>query len=174
MSSPIRAVGPEDLVGLAGLLDEYMVETFRKKWSGSVEGLRRDVLPGKEANAIIAIDEGEPVGFSIFRRTYDVHHCLAGGELLDMYVKPEIRGGVFAPLLIHETVSRVAKDGGHFLRGQGVSVQGDKFYDRLAVTFPGTEFILGGRAFRELAGLHGRPLREIIRLMPNRDANFEP
>ncbi|MFT3706943.1 MAG: GNAT family N-acetyltransferase [Archangium sp.] len=172
-SATIRPIGPEDLVGLAGLLDEYMVETFRKKWNGSVEGLRRDML-GKEANALIALDEGEPVGFSIYRRTYDAHHCLVGGELLDIYVKQELRGSVFAPLLIHETVSRVAKDGGFFLKGQGVSVQGDRFYDRLAVTFPGTEFILGGRAFRELAGLHGRPLREIIRLMPNRDANFEP
>ena len=31
-SATIRPIGPEDLVGLAGLLDEYMVETFRKKW----------------------------------------------------------------------------------------------------------------------------------------------
>lgn len=173
MPQTIRPVAPEDLVGLASLLDEYMVETFQKKWSGSLEGLRRDVL-GKEANALIALDDGEPVGFSIWRRTYDAHHCLVGAELLDIYVKREVRGGTFAPFLLHETVAAVSKDGGVFLKGQGVSAQGDRLYDRLAVTFPGTEFILGGKAFRELAALHGRPLREIIRALPSRDANFEP
>lgn len=173
MPQTIRSVGPEDLIGLAGLLDEYMVETFGKKWQGSVEGLRRDVL-GKEAQALIALDDGEPVGFSIWRRTWDSHHCLVGAELLDIYVKRETRGGTFAPFLLHETVAAVAKDGGQFLKGQGVSAQGDRLYDRLAVTFPGTGFILGGRAFRELAQLHGRPLREIIRALPTREANFEP
>ncbi|MFO0599283.1 MAG: hypothetical protein U0228_28510 [Myxococcaceae bacterium] len=169
----IRPAAPEDLVGLAALLDEYMVETFGKKWNGSIEGLRRDAL-GREANALVAVDEGELVGFSIWRRTWDAHHCLVGAELLDIYVKRDVRGGTFAPLLLHETVAAVARDGGVFLTGQGVSAQGDRLYDRLAVTFPGTRFILGGRAFRELAGLHGKPLREIIRALPPRDANFEP
>lgn len=172
MPQTLRPVGPEDLVGLAGLLDEYMVETFGQKWGGSIEGLRAGVL-GAEANGIIALDDGEPVGFSIWRRTWDAHHCVVGAELLDIYVRPEVRGGTFAPLLIHETVAAVAKMGGKFLKGKNVSVQGNRLYDRLAVTFPGTEFILGGRAFRELVTLHGKPLKDIIRAFPSREMNFE-
>jgi len=86
----------------------------------------------------------------------------------------DVRGGTFAPFRRTGTVPPVSKDGGASLKGQGVSAQGDRLYDRLAVTFPSTEFILGGKAFRELAALHGRPLREIIRALPSRDANFEP
>lgn len=158
---------------LSGLLSEYMEETFQRRWSGSREALGRDVL-GKEASAIVALDDAELIGFAIWRRTYDVHHCLPGGELLDLYVQKGVRGTPIAPQLLLATIAAVFEAGGKFLRGKGVSAQGDKLYERFAVTFPGTEFICGGRAFRELAALKGSPVREALRAVPPKSANFEP
>lgn len=171
--SRIRDAAPEDVTRLAALLDEYMEEVFLRRFAGSVDALARDVL-GREAHTLVALDDAELVGFAIWRRTYDVHHCVGGAELLDIYVQKAVRGGTLAPELLLATVAAVAKDGGRFLKGQGVTAQGDRLYERLAITFPGTEFILGGRAFRDLAALHGKPLREVLRGLPPKSANHEP
>ena len=171
--SLVRDAAQEDLPQLAGLLDEYMEETFQRRWAGRREDLGRDAL-GKECHTLVAVDDLELVGFAIWRMTYDVHHCLRGGELLDLYVQKGARGSAFAPQLLLATISAVSKHGGVFLRGKGVSNQGDALYDRFAVTFPGTEFILGGRAFRELGALKGVPLRQAMKMIPPKSANFEP
>lgn len=171
--SIVRDAGPEDAAQLAGLLDEYLQETFRRPFAGSVEALARDVL-GREARTHVAVVDAELVGFAIWQSAYDVHHCVRGGQLLDLYVMKEYRGGAFAPELLLATLVAVKREGGVFLRGQGVSAQGDRLYDRFAMTFAGTEFIVGGRAFRELAALQGKPLREALRAIPPKSANFEP
>jgi GNAT superfamily N-acetyltransferase len=171
--SLVRDAAVEDLTQLAGLLDEYMEETFQRRWAGRREDLGRDVL-GKECHTLVAVDDLELVGFAIWQRAYDVHHCLPGGELLDLYVQKAARGSSFAPELLLATIAAVSKTGGKFLRGNGVSAQGDSLYERFAVTFPGTEFILGGRAFRELGALKGVPLRQAMRAIPPKSANFEP
>jgi GNAT superfamily N-acetyltransferase len=161
------------MVALAGLMTDYLRETFQQPWRGTVDSLTRDVL-GKEAHALLAVDQGEPIGFALWRRTWDARRCVAGGELLDVFVQREFRGGAFAPELLLATVADVAKDGGVFLRGQELAMQGDRLYQRFAMTQPGTEFTLSGRAFRELAALDGQPLREVLRALPPRSANLEP
>lgn len=171
--SQVREAGPEDMLQLTVLLDEYMQETFQRRWTGSREALARDVLHAN-IHALVAVDDAELVGFAIWQRAYDVHHTQWGAHLLDLYVQKPLRGGGIAPELLLATIASVNRTGGHFLRGQGVSEQGDRLYDRFAVTFPGTEFMLGGRAFRELAGLFGLPLREAFRRIPAKSANFEP
>jgi GNAT superfamily N-acetyltransferase len=171
--SQIRDAAPEDMPQLAGLLDEYLDETFHRRWRGAIGALTRDVL-GVEASTLVAVDDGELVGFSIWQRAYDVHHCLHGGTLLDLYVQRPHRGASFTPELLLATVAKVAAAGGSFLRGQSVNPSASRLYERLAVRFPGTELQLGGRAFRELAALQGRPLREVIRALPPRSANLEP
>jgi GNAT superfamily N-acetyltransferase len=158
---------------LAALLQEYMQEVFATPWRGTVAALTRDAL-GREASALVAVADEELVGFSLWRRTWDAHHCLPGAELLDLFVQKAVRGGSVAPELLLATVAAAQAEGGVFLKGQGVTAQGDRLYGRLAVTFPGTEFMLGGRAFRELAQLAGKPLRVVLRLLPPRSANWEP
>lgn len=169
----IRRAAREDMVALAGLMQEYMAETFHQPWRGNLEALTRDAL-GKEAHALLAVDQGEPVGFALWRRTWDARRCLGGGELLDVFVQKDSRGGAIAPELLLATVADVAREGGVFLRGQEVAMQGDRLYQRFAVTAPGTEFSLSGKAFRALAALDGKPLREVLRALPARSDNFEP
>lgn len=171
--SLVRDAAVEDLTQLTGLLDEYMEETYQRRWAGKREDLARDIL-GRECHTLVAVDDAELVGFAIWQRCYDVHHCLHGGELLDLYVQKAARGSAFAPQLLLAVISAVSRNGGKFLRGKGVSAQGDSLYERFAVTFPGTEFILGGRAFRELGALKGVPLRQAMRAIPPKSANFEP
>jgi GNAT superfamily N-acetyltransferase len=161
------------MVSLAGLLQEYCDEVFQQPWGGSLEALTRDAL-GAEGHALLAVDQGEPVGLALWRRTWDARRCVAGGELLDVFVQRAFRGGAIAPELLLAVVADVARDGGVFLRGQEVAMQGDRLYQRFAVTQPGVDFTLSGRAFRELAALDGRPLRDVLRALPPRSANLEP
>jgi len=161
------------MTSVAGLMRDYLEESFSVPFRGTVEALTRDAL-GLEANTLVAVDDEELVGFALWRRTWDAHHCLRGAELLDLYVEKNRRGGSVAPELLLAVVAAVAADGGVFLKGQGITAQGDRLYQRLAVIFPGTDFSVGGRAFRELARLEGKPLREVLAALPPKSANYEP
>ncbi|HTA93625.1 MAG TPA: hypothetical protein VK745_28800 [Polyangiaceae bacterium] len=64
--------------------------------------------------------------------------------------------------------------GGKFELGQAVTrpgVQG--LYERVAMSFPGADCIVGGRAFRALADLAGRPARFVVKNLPDKSWNHE-
>jgi len=169
----IRAAKTEELARVGELLGEYMRELFLRPWGGTVERLERDVL-AREVQVQVAIVDESIEGFAFWRWTYDVHHCVKGAELMDLSVRRAHRGRGLGPSLIFAVMKEVAAGGGVFLKGQGVSKTGDSLYERVAMQFAGTEFIVGGRAFRELVGLAGKPWREVLRALPPRTANHEP
>ncbi len=169
----LRAATAEELARVGELLAEYMGELFERPWGGTAERLRRDVLAG-ELSVQVALVNGALEGFACWRWTYDVHHCVKGAELMDLFVRRPHRGRGLGPGLILAVMREVAAGEGVFLKGQGVSKTGDSLYERVAMQFPGTEFIVGGRAFRELVGLMGKPWREVLRALPSRSANLEP
>jgi len=49
-----------------------------------------------------------------------------------------------------------------------------RLYERIAMSFEGADCIVGGRAFRVLADLSGRPIRELVRGLPKKEWNYEP
>ena len=171
--SRIRSVSQDDLQALPAILRAYMRETYDAVWHGSAEALARDVAAGR-CGILVAEAEGEVVGVVAWTRSYDLHHCVAGGEVIDLYVVPAQRGRGIAPALLCAAAEAVRADGGSYIKGAAVPTgAGGRLYGRVAVCHPEAACIVGGRAFRHLAGLAGRPPREVLRSLPDRAWNHE-
>jgi GNAT superfamily N-acetyltransferase len=162
----------ESLAALVPLLRAYMRETYDAPWNGSEDALRRDGL-GQRCSIRMAMAGGEPIGFIAWTGSYDLHHCVTGGEGLDLYVDAAWRGRGVAMMLACAACAAIAVEGGVYLKGIAVATgSGARLYARSALCDP-SGCIVGGRAFRRLAELAGRPVREIVRLLPDPSWNLE-
>jgi GNAT superfamily N-acetyltransferase len=170
----IRPATFEDVPPLVALLDAYMQEVFNSAWHGSRDALMSDGFGAKFELILAESANGQIVGFVAWQHSYDLHHCVAGVEVIDMYVAPLSRGRAVSLLLIAELASRVRDFGGLFVKGQAVARRGVQgLYERVAMSFPGADCIIGGRAFRALADLAGRPARFIVKNLPDKSWNHE-
>jgi len=175
MACLIRKANERDISQLEKLLVAYMRETYQGAWGGNAPQIKRDLLD-KKLEIIVAENAGKRiVGFIAWVDTYDLHWCLTGGEIIDFYVVPESRGRGVGLLLAIALASEIQKRGGRFLKGG--AVENDvvrRFYGRIAMCFPDGTSYVSGRAFRHLAGLAGKNVREIVRNLPPAAWNYEP
>ena len=168
----IREASPEDVQAVAALLRAYMLETYHEEWRGSVTGLLQDGF-GARFRTIVAARANQAVGFLAWEKSYDLHHCLGGGHVLDLYVAQRHRARGIAVQLIARAAGVVHSEGGAFIKGGAVdSGTGSRLYGRFAPAF-GNDYILGGKAFRHLATQANLPARNLVRSMPRREWNFE-
>jgi len=150
-----------------------MLETYHEEWRGTVNGLLQDGF-GARFRALIAALPDQTVGFLAWETSYDLHHCLSGGHVLDLYVTPRHRARGIAVQLIARAAGIIHNEGGAFIKGGAVdSGTGSRLYGRFAPSF-GNDYILGGKAFRHLAARADLPVRKLVRSMPHREWNFEP
>ncbi len=169
----VRAAAPGDVPALVPLWTAYMRETYGDEWHGSPDALRRDAF-GRACEMAVAEVDGRLVGFVAWEPSYDLHHCVSGGEVLDLFVVKERRGKGTAVALLCAAAKAVQSRGGMYLKGGAVATgSGGKLYGRIGVCNPGVDCIIGGRAFRRLAELAGRPAREVARGLPARAWNYE-
>ncbi|MFM7447547.1 MAG: GNAT family N-acetyltransferase [Leptolyngbyaceae cyanobacterium] len=175
MSYCIRNVVPDDLLALEGLLTAYMQETYQCPWGGTTQKLAQDCF-GAEFQMVVAETEDQPlIGFAVWQSSYDLHHCLKGGEAMDIFVEPNYRGRGIAVQMLITIATQIEQQGGVYLRGQAVenpSVQ--HLYQRCAWHFSGVECYVSGRAFRRLTELSGQSLRDVVRNLPEPAWNSEP
>ncbi len=172
-SASVRTAGREDVSALAELMSIYVRETYNSGWHGSAEALLRDGF-GREFDMQVASIGGNLVGLAAWRKTYDLHHCMSGGEMTDMFVVPELRGKSIGPLLVCAVAAEVRRNGGQFLRGQAVdepSVR--RLYERVAIGSANVECTLSGRAFRTLADLARASPRQVAGSLPPKSWNYE-
>jgi GNAT superfamily N-acetyltransferase len=169
----IRETSPDDVHRFATLLRAYMLETYHEEWRGSVNGLLEDGF-GAHFHALIAVFADQAVGFLAWERSYDLHHCLTGGHILDLYVIHRHRARGVAVQLLARAAGIIHSDDGAFMKGGAVeSGTGSRLYGRFAPAF-GNDYILGGKAFRHLAAQANLPIRTLVRSAPKREWNFEP
>src|SRR5690348_8871187 len=142
----IRAPRPDDLPALVALNRAYMEETFQRAWNGNEAQLARDLADG-----VVEVAMADALGFVAWTRAYDLHHCMRGASVCDLYVVPAARGRGVAPALIAHACARIAAGGGAYLAGGAVDDRSAHLYGRIAWSWPTREFILGGRAFRTVA-----------------------
>jgi GNAT superfamily N-acetyltransferase len=172
----IRPATADDVPALAVLLPEYMRELFGGEaiWRGTPEALARDGF-GSHFEMVVVARAGECHGFVGWRSSYDLHHCISGAEVLDLYVRPELRGRGVALQMVAAIAAMVRARGGTFIKGQAVGPASTRrLYERLAVAFEGADCIVGGRAFRTLADLAGKSARVMVRGLPDKASNYEP
>ena len=117
----VRAAEQRDVPTLVQLLEAYMHETFKVAWRGSAEALRRDGF-GQEFECQVAVtSDGRVIGFVAWTKSYDLHHCMTGGSILDLYVLPESRGRGVAPALVCAVAAEIRRRGGTYVKGQAVN-----------------------------------------------------
>lgn len=95
----IRAAAATDLPEVEELLRSYMAEALNRRWEGSLSALERDGL-GREFHTLLAWRGREAVGVAFWHRVYNVHFCVVGGEICDMFVKRHYRNSGTALMLV--------------------------------------------------------------------------
>jgi GNAT superfamily N-acetyltransferase len=171
----VRPAERHDVPALVRLLEAYMREIFESPWHGTAEALGRDGFGREFETQVATSDAGEVVGFVIWMKSYDVHHCTKGGYVLDLFVSPEYRGRAVAPALILAVVAAIQERGGTYIMGRPIADPTvERMYDRVGVRVPGTYCVVQGRAFRQLARLVGRSPRVVSRYLPEKAWNDEP
>ena len=172
MSILVRMATGGDVPDIAALLSDYMHETYFAEWHGDPIAIERDGFGSRFQMAVAACGP-EIVAFIAWTPSYDLHHCMVGGEVLDLYVTPKHRHRGIAALLIAAVCKEVFAVGGRFLKGGAVdSATANRLYSRFTPAF-GNDYTLGGRAFRRLAEFGGASARELVRSLPKKAWNFE-
>ena len=170
----VRVVEPRDVPALAALNRRYMAELFGRPWKGTEERLAADLFEDRVVAAALAERRGAAVGFVAWSPAYDLHHCIRGALLADLYVEPAARGAAVALALVARACAEVRAAGGVYLVGTAVGDRPARLYARVAETWPTVEAILGGRAFRTFADLAGASPRDLVRGLPLPAWNREP
>lgn len=175
MSYIIRKADLNDAPRLAQLLEAYMQETYHGAWGGNIQLLEKH-LSSHEVEIIVAETMSrEVIGFVAWIDSYDLHWCLKGGDVIDFFVCPSHRGLGAAILLIAKLAGDIQRQGGAYLKGGAVDNSVVRqFYRKIAVCLPDGESYVSGRAFRRLAELSDKGLREIVKNLPEEAWNYEP
>lgn len=176
-SVQVRAAEPGDAPAIAELMRAYMQETYHDSWHGSAESVLRDGFGRAFEIQVVETPPPHPkiVGLAAWIGSYDFHHCITGGEILDLYVAREFRGRGVGAGLVFAVAAEIRRQDGSFLRGRAVeSPAVRRLYARIAVCSSGVECTVGGRAFRCLAELAGSTARVAARSLPEKSWNYEP
>ena len=111
----IRNATLEDTPNLQKLLMAFMQETFQRPWGGTPQKLEQDGL-GAEFQMVIAEAENYPlVAFAAWISSYDLHYCMKGGQVIDLFVEPAHRGRGIAVRLITEIALQIQQQGGVYI-----------------------------------------------------------
>jgi GNAT superfamily N-acetyltransferase len=175
MSFQIRKANPEDAAPLGVLIDDYMRETYGGGWGGDVAALRQHLQDESIGILLLENARDEIEAFLAWTISYDLHWCMKGGVIVDLYVRPASRGRGAALVLAAELAAEIKRLGGTHLKGGAVETASvHRFYQRIAARQGENEYYVSGRAFRRLAALSGKTVREMVGSLPSADWNFQP
>ncbi len=164
----MRPFEPRDGPRLAELLASYVQEAYAGRWYGSDSALVADAAAQRVQLLVATADAGSIVGFVAWNHAYDLHFCMSGGNVLDLYVAPAARSRSVAVRLLSALARDVHARGGRFLKAQALAphTPAYRLYARVAVMKDALDCTVSGRAFRRIAELAERPPREIARSLP--------
>jgi len=171
----IRDARESDLPAIAEMIGDFVKGHRAEHHPRSAENLRAAYFgEAPVANLLVATREGQPVGMVQWAKFYDAFWSMFGVQGEWLYVRPDARGVAIAAALIAELCARARRDGAEFLRGGALTDDVARLYERCAIGAPSFECHVSGEAFQVLADLGGRPVREIVRGLPNRELGRVP
>jgi GNAT superfamily N-acetyltransferase len=112
-SRTIRSATPEDVpLVLAFICELADYERLAHEVVATEESLHRWLFgPGAVAEVLVAEDDGQPVGFALFFRSFSTFLGRPGIWLEDLFVRPEHRGGGHGRALLAELAKLTASRG---------------------------------------------------------------
>ena len=130
----IRAVSEEDVEALFGLILELAVyEKLHDEVNGDAEVLRRSLFVERTAEALLAEQGGEAVGYAILCGTFSSFECRGGIWIEDIFVRPGNREAGIGRALFARVAALALERG--FPRVEWAALNWNElalgFYDRL-------------------------------------------
>ena len=171
MPTIVRPFEPADAPPVAALFAAYMAEALGGESVMTPERLAAGC--GRYFELTLACDGPAVVGFAAWRESYDLHHAISGGEVMDFFVSPSHRGRGVAVQLVAGVAAAVKASGGAFL--YSLVLPGDparlKLARRWGVGFTGEHTYLAQEVFERIADWGGRApakaaIRELLALRP--------
>jgi GNAT superfamily N-acetyltransferase len=109
----VRPAGPDDAETLARLIRELAVyEQLEHEARATPESIRAHLFgPRPYAEAVIALAQGEPVGFALFFHNFSTFRGQPGIYLEDLFIRPDHRGRGLGKALL-QTVAALAVERG--------------------------------------------------------------
>ncbi|MGJ3245836.1 MAG: N-acetyltransferase family protein [Elainellaceae cyanobacterium] len=164
----------EELDRVEHLINDYVRQSLNMTaWPCSIQTLKRDYT-AEYFQMKVVYSDGQLVGFAAWTPSYDLHHCVRGAMFIDLYIDPAYRCRGLAVMLICAIAAEITPMGWSYMRGQALSGQASRLYDKVAVRFGANEYNISGQALRELATLAGKPIRDIVRGLPKKEMNYLP
>ena len=116
MTLPIRPATPQDVALILRFVRELAeFEREPDAVKATEESLNHALFGERSAEAVIAEQDGEPMGFALFFHNFSTWTGRKGLYLEDLYVTPEARGsGVGTALLRHLAGIALDRDCGRF------------------------------------------------------------
>ena len=170
----VRTATAEDVEILAALIDGFASTHPASECERSVDGLREAYFSAQAVGHVLIAEKGGcPIGFGVWRKTYDVFWSMFGGDGLGLYVRPSHRGHGVAIAIVAAMCDEIRRQGGRFLQ-TSYDPELAGLYERIAVGRAERACHVSARAFDALAGLAGKTPREIVRALPDKAFNFAP
>jgi GNAT superfamily N-acetyltransferase len=133
----------------------------------------RDAFFGETALArlLVACRGDAIVGMGQWRMEYDMFWGIHGGIPEWLFVRPGNRGSGIAAAIMATVCAEVREAGGKFLHAGSGEPRVSRAYEKVATGDDGRTHYVSADGFHAFADLAGRPLREIVRNLPNAALN---
>jgi hypothetical protein len=170
----VRRATPNDVTALAGFIDGFAKGHPAEQHLRSIERMREAFFGDHAvAHVLLAEKQGTPVGFGVWRKSYDVFWSLYGGDGIGLYVTPPKRSSGVALCIIAAMCAEIQAQGGHYLQtSYDPALAG--LYERVGVGRAERACHVSALAFETLAGAAGGSAREILRALPDKALNYVP
>jgi GNAT superfamily N-acetyltransferase len=115
----IRLASVLDAKALAPIVQRYVEEAFSSNWGGT-ESRLLEALDTRHVRILITVNGDELVGFAALLDDYDLHHCVRGLRVIDLYVVPAQRGRCIGATLLAHVAHHALSGGFAYIRGEAV------------------------------------------------------
>lgn len=164
-----------DLPAIGEMIADFAKGHKSERHPRSAENLRAAYFgDAPVAHLLVATRADRVIGMIQWSKFYDAFWSMFGVQGEWLYVRPDLRGHAVAAALVAEVCARGRQSGAVFLRGGAMTDDVASLYERCAIGGPSFECHVSGEAFQVLADLGGKPVREIVRGLPDADLGRVP